>query len=159
MNAFDDPYDCYYLATNFTIPELQTQIAQARINIATSDHFPDTFPWCDLIPAYQEAITWLKEVTSKPAPVPVRGHIDTEAIKARNDIVAVIGQYTPLKKAGRNFKGLCPIHGDKNPSLAVYPDQQTFHCFGCQRGGDVISFIQEMENTDFRGAVALLGGR
>ncbi len=143
---------------------LRREISGAEIKAAVAEIYhstpyqtpADTFLWLDYADACREAITWLRQI--HPKPQPTKGRIDTEAIKASNDIAAIIEQYTPLHKAGRNFSGLCPIHGDKNPSLAVYPDQQTFHCFGCQRGGDVISFIQEMENTDFRGAAAILGG-
>ena len=58
-----------------------------------------------------------------------------EQIAAANDIVEVIGSYFPLKRAGTNFKALCPFHQEKTPSFTVSPQRQTFHCFGCGVGG------------------------
>ncbi len=75
------------------------------------------------------------------------------------DIVEVVEGYTTLRKSGSNFSGKCPIHNDKTPSMVVYPDNQSWHCFGCNKGGDVIRFIQSVEGTDFKGAIAILGSR
>ncbi|MBU0733121.1 MAG: hypothetical protein KKG10_03100 [Proteobacteria bacterium] len=58
-----------------------------------------------------------------------------EQIKRTADIVQVIGQFVQLKKAGKNFMGLCPFHAEKAPSFTVSPDRQMFHCFGCKKGG------------------------
>ncbi|MCL2343869.1 MAG: DNA primase, partial [Firmicutes bacterium] len=78
----------------------------------------------------------------------------------RNDIVDVVGEYVRLiKRSGRNQFGLCPFHSEKTPSFSVNPDKQIFHCFGCGKGGGVISFVMEMENLDFRDAVAFLARR
>ena len=71
---------------------------------------------------------------------------------------AVIEQYTRLRKTGKNFVGRCPIHQEKHPSLMVYPDQQKFHCYGCNWHGDVIDFIMAVEDVDFRHAVGVLNG-
>ncbi|MDE3091189.1 MAG: DNA primase, partial [Chloroflexota bacterium] len=71
-------------------------------------------------------------------------------VKQKIDIVDVIGQYVTLKKAGRNFKALCPFHNEKTPSFVVFPDQGTWHCFGsCSTGGDVFTFLMKRENIDF----------
>ena len=72
-----------------------------------------------------------------------------DQIRDKADIVAVIGQHVQLKKAGRNWKGLCPFHGEKTPSFNVHPDRGTFYCFGCQKKGDVFTFIMEIEGKGF----------
>ena len=71
-----------------------------------------------------------------------------EEIRAANDIVDVISQYVTLKRSGRNFFGLCPFHKEKSPSFSVSADRQYFHCFGCHKGGDVFTFISEIEYVD-----------
>ena len=78
-----------------------------------------------------------------------------EEIISKIDIVEVISEYLTLKKAGRNFKALCPFHQEKTPSFIVNPEKQIFHCFGCGAGGNVIRFIMKMDNISFPQAVAL----
>lgn len=81
-------------------------------------------------------------------------------VKQKIDIVDVIGSYVTLKKAGRNFKALCPFHNEKTPSFIVFPDQGTWHCFGsCATGGDVFSFLMKRENIDFGEALRRLAQR
>jgi len=82
-----------------------------------------------------------------------------EQIAAANDIVEVIGSYFPLKRAGTNFKALCPFHQEKTPSFIVSPSRQTFHCFGCGAGGSVFRFVIDYEHTDFPSAVRKLAAR
>ena len=82
-----------------------------------------------------------------------------EQIAAANDIVEVIGSYFPLKRAGANFKALCPFHQEKTPSFIVSPSRQTFHCFGCGAGGSVFRFVMDYEHIDFPSAVRKLGAR
>ena len=78
----------------------------------------------------------------------------------RNDIVDVVGSYVRLtKRSGANLFGLCPFHNEKTPSFSVAPDRQIYHCFGCGKGGSVISFIMEIENLSFPDAVAFLARR
>ena len=82
-----------------------------------------------------------------------------EQIAAANDIVEVIGSYFPLKRAGANFKALCPFHQERTPSFMVSPSRQTFHCFGCGAGGSVFRFVMDYEHTDFPSAVRKLAAR
>lgn len=82
-----------------------------------------------------------------------------EEIKSNNDIVDVISQYVTLKRSGRNFFGLCPFHKEKSPSFAVSPDKQIFHCFGCGAGGNVIHFVNKIENLTFKETIELLANR
>jgi len=77
-------------------------------------------------------------------------------IQDQLDIVEVIGGYIPLKKAGRNFKGLCPFHPEKTPSFMVYPTKQFYICYGCSAGGDLISFVMKHEHLEFSEAVEVL---
>ena len=85
---------------------------------------------------------------------------DADQIKEKIDIVEFIQEYVPLKKAGRNFKGLCPFHSEKSPSFYVAPDRQIWHCFGaCDEGGDVISFYMKIENVTFPEALTELARR
>ncbi|MFS8640244.1 MAG: DNA primase [Symbiobacteriaceae bacterium] len=82
-----------------------------------------------------------------------------EEIRARVDIVEVIADYVPLRRAGKNFIGLCPFHQERTPSFTVSPDKQLFYCFGCQTGGDVFTFLMKREGWSFPEAVAELARR
>jgi DNA primase len=82
-----------------------------------------------------------------------------EEVKSRLDIVEIIGEQVPLKKAGRNYKGLCPFHQEKTPSFIVFPESQHYHCFGCGAKGDAFTFVMQTENVDFPEALRLLARR
>ena len=82
-----------------------------------------------------------------------------EDIRFRNDIESVISSYVTLKRAGSNYKGLCPFHSEKTPSFTVYPETQSFYCFGCGAGGDVINFVMRTENLDYVSAIETLAKR
>ena len=80
-------------------------------------------------------------------------------LRNRADIESTISSYVNLKRAGRISKGLCPFHGEKTASFTVYPDTQSYYCFGCGNGGDVITFIKNIENLDYIDAVRFLADR
>ncbi len=81
-------------------------------------------------------------------------------IKERVDIVSLVSEHVQLTKAGKNYKGLCPFHSEKHGSFFVFPDRQTWHCFGaCGVGGDIFSFVMKRENVDFREALEILARR
>ena len=82
-----------------------------------------------------------------------------EELKYRSDIEQVISSYVPLKRTGRNLKGLCPFHSEKTPSFTVYPENQSFYCFGCGAGGDVVTFIRKIENLEYVEALRFLAQR
>ena len=80
-------------------------------------------------------------------------------IRDRVNIVQIVGEYVRLLPSGKNFKGLCPFHQEKTPSFYVVPAKQIFHCFGCQKGGDVMKFVMEAERLHFPEAVRMLANR
>jgi len=84
---------------------------------------------------------------------------DADEVKSKLNIIDIINEKVPLKKAGRNFKGLCPFHNEKTPSFMVSPDRQVFHCFGCGKGGSVIDFVMEYEHMEFPEALEELAER
>ncbi|MFA5776652.1 MAG: DNA primase [Patescibacteria group bacterium] len=84
---------------------------------------------------------------------------EIEDIKQKLDIVDIVGQYVSLKKSGKNYKGLCPFHGEKTPSFMVNQELQIFKCFGCNEAGDMFSFVEKMEGYDFRQALETLAER
>jgi DNA primase len=79
-----------------------------------------------------------------------------DRVKQQADIVRVIGEYVQLKKAGQNYRGLCPFHSEKSPSFNVHPTRQIYHCFGCGVGGDVFKFVMEMEKCPFPESIRIV---
>lgn len=82
-----------------------------------------------------------------------------QELKLRSDMADVASSYVNLKKHGRNYVGLCPFHSEKTPSFNVYSDSNSYYCFGCHAGGDVITFIRNIENLDYMEAVKFLADR
>ncbi len=80
-------------------------------------------------------------------------------VKARLDIVEVIGGYVRLQRSGRDLKGLCPFHSERTPSFSVSQEKQAWYCFGCQEGGDLLTFVEKIEHVDFLGALEMLAER
>lgn len=81
---------------------------------------------------------------------------DISDIKSRLNIVDIIGEYLRVEKAGNNYRALCPFHNEKTPSFMISEERQMWHCFGCQKGGDMFSFIMEIEGLEFREALQML---
>src|SRR3979411_1477998 len=79
-----------------------------------------------------------------------------ETIKAKIDVVEEIGLVVALQKSGKAFKGLCPFHNERTPSFYVFPESQTWRCFGCNEGGDLFSFVQAQQGLEFRDALMYL---
>ncbi|SFL81569.1 DNA primase [Gracilibacillus orientalis] len=79
-----------------------------------------------------------------------------ESLRHANDVVDIVGEYVQLKKQGRNYFGLCPFHSENTPSFSVNQDKQIYHCFGCGKGGNVITFIMEMEGYTFQQTIRYL---
>jgi DNA primase len=84
---------------------------------------------------------------------------NVERIKAKIDIVSLVGSYMKLEKSGSNLKGRCPFHNEKTPSFFVSPDRGSYYCFGCQAKGDIFTFVQEFEGLDFIGSLKVLADR
>ncbi|MFN3336940.1 MAG: DNA primase, partial [Thermomicrobium sp.] len=87
------------------------------------------------------------------------GREDVERVREAIDIVELIGNYLPLHKAGKNFKALCPFHQEKTPSFYVFPETQSFYCFGCGASGDALTFLMRIERLHFREALERLAER
>lgn len=85
------------------------------------------------------------------------GQVDE--IKSKIDIQELVSEYVELKRSGSNYKGLCPFHSEKTPSFMVSPSKQIFHCFGCNKGGDIFTFVMNIENMDFSEALAHLADK
>ena len=81
---------------------------------------------------------------------------DVDLIKEKINIVDLISEYLPLKKAGVNFKASCPFHNEKTPSFVVSPERQIFKCFGCSKSGDIFTFLIEKEGMEFKEALEVL---
>ena len=91
--------------------------------------------------------------------MPLHSETTLSAIKNAVDIVALVGEYVPLRRAGSKYKALCPFHDDHNPSLEVNPERQSFKCWSCGVGGDIFDFVKNKEHVDFPEALRMLADR
>jgi hypothetical protein len=141
--------DAEALTIRFTLKELRKELHTAEVNcLPDQDDYGYWLWYADIV---NQAIDIKKKAQPKPIVIP--GHIDIEAIKQCADIVTVVENYAvKLKKAGHDFKGLCPFHKERTPSFTVYPEEKRYHCYGCQADGDVIGFVMKIENCDFKSA-------
>src|SRR5207244_3496610 len=84
---------------------------------------------------------------------------DVGRVRAASELVAIASEHMALKRVGRRMVGLCPFHAEKTPSFSINPEENLYHCFGCQASGDVITFVREVEHLDFVQAVERLASQ
>ena len=84
--------------------------------------------------------------------------LDAKQVKEHADIIDIAGRYTRLRRSGKQYVGLCPLHSERHPSFFVHPGKRTFYCFGCQRGGDVFGLVMLAEGVDFVAALKIVAG-
>jgi len=147
------------LIWRFTIPELRNQIRKCGLKTSVNrclgeDDEASFYEW--LTDVMKEALQVLGNTQKEPHRYHNKGSLTAEKIKTEVDIVWVINNYVTLKKSGENLSGVCPFHSDKHPSFIVYPNTQSWYCFGCCKGGDVIDFTILIECTDFKGAMNII---
>jgi hypothetical protein len=143
----------------FTPAEMRRQIHAAEVNESVCRTFGEdawAFVYEDLGKAMALALDVLRSQQPKPKSMPGRARVDVAALKERSDIVEVAGRYTTLRKAGARFVGACPLHEDRTPSFTVYPNNGSWYCFSCNRGGDIVDLVKLAEHVDFKEAVVML---
>lgn len=158
-----DAGDIDYLVHHFTLPALREQAHICETERAVSRCFGEDDRadfYADFGSAFRLAADvrrWLDTPPRQPAPAGQPRCLNIADLKARVDIVEVAGRYTNLRKSGRNFVGLCPLHDDRAPSFYVYADDQSWHCYGaCGRGGDVLDLVMAAEHLELRAAAERL---
>jgi len=154
--SFDDG-DVAYLVANFDSSHLKNELKTAEIEEAVANQWGEddnVVYWREYAKVCRKAM----DAHRARQPKPVTGKVSVTAVKEAHNIVDVVNHYTRLRKVGGNYKGVCPFHDDKQPSLTVSDKLQKFHCFSCERRGDVVDFVREIENTDVKGACRLLVG-
>lgn len=88
--------------------------------------------------------------------LPLPSSFDAREVKSRADFVAIASRYMPLRRAGRQFVGLCRFHRERHPSCYIHPEKKIFYCFGCNRGGDIFDFVMLAESCDFTEALRIV---
>ena len=152
--------DVALLASRFTTAELRRERHRAKLDYFTAAYWEDEDAagyWQQYLEVVECALKRHLHAEAKQYPLK-SGNVDARIVKERLDIVDVIGQHTKLRKTGNRFTGLCPLHDEKHPSLFVYPDQKSWWCYSCNRGGDVFDFIQALNKVDFKQAASMLAG-
>lgn len=154
--------DIDYLVLHLSEEQLTNELYKAKLECHTAEFWGQPKEQA-FFTDYIDAITTALEIIRSKKPVPAvfkakdKQHAaDPQDIKQRVDIVDVIGHYLPLKKSGKYFTACCPFHEEKDPSFFVYQEKKFFKCYGCQKSGDIFSFIMEIEHTDFKGALQIL---
>jgi hypothetical protein len=143
----------------FTPAELRKQIHQCKINIGVSQCFGEDevssfYKWFSEL--LRNALLVLIANQSKSPQNQLIKLVNIEYLKLRIDIVEIASRYVNLRKSGRNFTGLCPFHDERHGSFTVYPESQSWYCFSCNHGGDVIALVQQIESIDFKSALNVL---
>ena len=155
-----NPEDVQYLASHFSSLELAEMLHKADVERGVAMQFDDDFSitfWEYYGDSCQLAIDRLR--VNRPKVELKEGQVSVAITKEANDIVSVISQYTTLTKTGKEYVGNCPFHEEKHPSLHVSQEKQLFYCFSCQRKGDVVNFIMQVENVDTKQACLLLDSK
>ena len=146
-----------YLASHLTTEQLREEAHNADIQEGIARLFAeddDVTYWHEFREACQLAMNTHRSKQSKAQPTKSRFLV--KAVKEAHDIIDVISRYTNLRKAGKEFIGKCRFHEDNRPSLQVNSGKQLFYCFSCQRKGDLINFIMQIENLDTKQACVFL---
>lgn len=143
----------------FTPSELRREIHSCEIKASVHRTFgeDDWFYFYEQLGnSMRQALKMLTDNTPVKT-TPINGRLfDIESIKRRVDILNIAERYTALRKSGQTFIGKCPLHDSKGRPFTVYPEQQSWHCYHCDEGGDVIRLIMHLENCDFRTALGQL---
>lgn len=145
----------------FTVAELRQQVHICR-NKASIGQFmgedaeSEYYKW--LGGCLEEALQVLLTRQRQDANNRYGSNGSAEDVKAAHDITDVISRYLDLRKTGKTYTARCPFHDDRHPSFTIYPETQSWYCFSCCRGGDVIDFICLVESTDFKHALSMLNG-
>ena len=145
----------------FSRNELRQQIYMCKINVRIMQCIGDEklelyYRW--LTDLFIQAYKYLNQTEIKKGQNTINYKCDVKKLKSQSDITQVISGYTALKKSGHNLSGICPFHSEKHPSFIVYPESQSWYCFSCHRGGDLISFIMLVEKVEFKSALEILAG-
>ena len=150
--------DANYLAGHLSAEQLRKEIHNADIEQGIARCFgedDDINYWQVFGKACELALNIQK--ASQPKVEVREDQFSVKAVKEANDIVDVISRYTGLRKGGKEYIGKCPFHRENHPSLQVNQEKQLFYCFSCQRKGDVVNFIMQIENLSTKQACLFLG--